>query len=133
MSSGALLAARRRGSAGSGSLFAGAHGRWWPICSEIVLRESARWLRRSLPPDYLCRAATRSDEWLAYEAAFPRRTHRLCAKASGETSHAERFFCTARQRVSRLVRKTLSFSKRFDMHELWLRIFLPHYNLQYQR
>jgi hypothetical protein len=34
--------------------------------------------------------------------------------------------------VPRLVRKTLSFSKRFAMHELWLRLFLTHYNLQFQ-
>jgi IS1 family transposase len=60
---------------------------------------------------------------------FPARTHRLCPKAAGETCHAERFFCTARQRVSRLVRKALSFSKSFDMHELWLRIFLTEHNL----
>ena len=94
--------------------------------------QSARWLRRALPPDYLCRA-TRSDFWLSYEPVFPARTHRCCAKQAGQTCHAERFFCTARQRVSRLVRKTLSFSKNFDMHELWLRIFLTHYNLQFQR
>ena len=90
--------------------------------------ESARWLRRCLPPDYLCRA-TRSDQWLSYEPVFPARTHRLCAKQDGETCHAERFFCTARQRVSRLVRKALSFSKSFQMHELWLRIFLTEHNL----
>src|SRR5438128_1701425 len=87
-------------------------------------------LEPHLPPDYLCRA-TRSDLWLSYEAVFPAHTHRLCPKQAGETSHAERFFCTARQRISRLVRKTLSFSKSFDMHELWLRLFLVHYNLQF--
>ena len=31
--------------------------------------ESARALRERIPPDYRCRA-TRSDYWLAYEAAF---------------------------------------------------------------
>ena len=95
-------------------------------------QESARWLRKCLPSDYLCRA-TRSDQWLSYEPAFPARTHRLCPKATGETAHAERFFCTARQHVSRLVRRALSFSKSFEMHELWLRVFFTSYNLNLQQ
>ncbi len=90
--------------------------------------ESARWRRECLPPGCACRAS-RSDQWLACRAAFPRRTHRLCTKKEGETAHAERSFCTARQRVARLVRKTLSFSKRFEPHELWLRVFLTKENL----
>ena len=90
--------------------------------------ESARWLRKCLPKEYACRA-TRSDQWLSYAAAFPKRTHRLCFKSEGETAHAERSFCTLRQRVARLVRKTLSFSKRFERHELWLRLALTQYNL----
>src|SRR5205085_9264432 len=35
---------------------------------------------------------------------------------------------TIRQRVSRLVRRALSFSKSLDMHELWLRIFFTEHN-----
>jgi IS1 family transposase len=90
--------------------------------------ESARWLRECLPKEYACRA-TRSDQWAPYAAAFSKHTHRLCTKKEGETTHAERFFCTARQRVARLVRRALSFSKSFDRHELWLRVFLTEYNL----
>ena len=90
--------------------------------------ESARWLRKCLPEEYVCRAS-RSDQWVAYTAAFPRRTHRLCFKREGETTHAERTFCTLRQRVARLVRKTLSFSKSDQAHELWLRVFLTEHNL----
>ncbi|NJL48662.1 MAG: IS1 family transposase, partial [Leptolyngbyaceae cyanobacterium SM2_5_2] len=49
-------------------------------------------------------------------------------KDSGKTSHIERFNCTLRQRVSRLVRKTLSFSKKLENHigAIWL--FVHHYN-----
>jgi insertion element IS1 protein InsB len=54
-------------------------------------QEGAVSLREHVPEDYR-RRATRSDFWLAYEAAFPKRTHRFCGKAQGETNHAERFF-----------------------------------------
>lgn len=94
--------------------------------------QSARWLRECLPKGYACRAS-RSDQWLAYRAAFPRRTHRLCTKKQGETAHAERSFCTLRQRVARLVRKTLSFSKCCEPQELWLRVFLTAENLRLQQ
>jgi IS1 family transposase len=94
--------------------------------------ESAFWLRRTLPPGY-ARCASRSDLWRPYGAAFPKRTHRLCTKEDGETAHVERSFGTARARVSRLVRRTLSFSKSFDMHELWLRVFLTEHNLHLQK
>ena len=70
--------------------------------------ESARALRACIPPDYRCRA-TRSDWWLAYDEVFPPRTHRSCGKGDGETCHVERWNCTLRQRLGRLVRKTLSF------------------------
>ena len=89
--------------------------------------ESARALRERIPPDYR-RRASRSDFWLAYEAAFPKRTRRLCDKAEGQTNHAERFFCTLRARLGRFVRKTLSFSKCERMHEIAIRLFVHHYN-----
>ena len=50
-------------------------------------------------------------------------------KASGETAHVERWNCTLRQRVSRYVRKTLSFSKMDRMHHLATKYFVWHYNL----
>ncbi len=90
---------------------------------------SARALRERLPPASRCRA-TRSDFWLACEEAFPGRTHRLCARAEGQTNHTERFFRTLRQRLGHFVRKTLSFSKCERMHELALRLFVHQYNQQ---
>ena len=90
--------------------------------------EGARALRERIPPDYR-RRASRSDFWLAYEEVFPKRTHRLCGKAEGETCHVERWNCTLRQRLGRFVRRTLSFSKCDRMHEIALRLFVHHYNL----
>ena len=91
--------------------------------------ESAHALRERIPLEYRCRAS-RSDFWLAYEEAFPKRTPRLCGKEEGETNHAERFFGTLRQRLGRFVRKTLSFSKCDRRHELALRLFVHQYNQQ---
>ena len=81
------------------------------------------------PTDYR-RRATRSDFWLAYEGAFPKRTHRFCAKAEGETNHAERFFGTLRSRLGRLVRRAYSFSKRIERHLDALHLFIVIHNLE---
>ena len=92
-------------------------------------QEGARSLREHVPPDYR-RRATRSDWWLAYEGAFPARTHRFCAKREGETNHAERWFGTLRARLSRLVRRTYSFSKKVECHLDAIHLFVTGYNLQ---
>jgi insertion element IS1 protein InsB len=47
-----------------------------------------------------------------------------------KTNHIERFNCTLRQRVSRLVRSALSFSKKLDHHIGAIKFFLCHYNLK---
>jgi len=46
----------------------------------------------------------------------------------GETNHLERFNNTLRQRVSRLGRKTLSFSKKHSHHLAAIWYFIHHYN-----
>jgi hypothetical protein len=57
-----------------------------------------------------------TDEWEAYAVVIPAEQHRPLKKGNGKTNHIERFNCTLRQRVSRLVRKSLSFSKSLDNH-----------------
>ncbi|MCE2983952.1 MAG: IS1 family transposase, partial [Parachlamydia sp.] len=47
---------------------------------------------------------------------------------SGKTSYIERFNCTIRQRCSRLVRKTLSFSKKIENHIGLIKMFICDYN-----
>ena len=91
--------------------------------------QSASDLRAALPKGYRQRA-TRSDQWDAYAAAFPERTHRCCTKAEGETCHVERWFGTLRARVSRLVRKAYSFSKHPENHLDAIHFFITTYNLQ---
>jgi len=70
-----------------------------------------------------------SDQWDAYGKVLPREQHRACPKKEGQTNHVERFNLTMRQSVARLVRKTLSFSKRLLPHLRALRHFLVQYNL----
>ncbi|MDM8569702.1 IS1 family transposase, partial [Thiotrichales bacterium HSG1] len=47
---------------------------------------------------------------------------------TGLTNRIERFNCTMRQRISRLVRKTLSFSKKLSNHVGAIWYFIHHYN-----
>jgi hypothetical protein len=55
--------------------------------------------------------------------------HRAISKLARKTNHVERFNCTLRQRVSRLVRATLSFSKKLSNHIGAIRYFICDYNL----
>jgi insertion element IS1 protein InsB len=81
-----------------------------------------------LPADY-ARCHSFSDKWQAYRYVFDHKRHRQVNKDAGETNHVERWFNTLRQRLGRFTRKTLSFSKRDEMHEGVLRLFLRQYNL----
>jgi IS1 family transposase len=86
-----------------------------------------RHLKHKIPPEYqgcFCYA----DEWSTYAKVFP--DHRLHQQeVKGPTNHLERFNLTLRQRLSRLIRKALSFSKSLKMHLICLRRFFLRYNL----
>ena len=73
-------------------------------------------------------AVAYTDFWRAYALVFPTPRHKSVGKESGKTNYIERFNCTMRQRVSRLVRKTLSFSKKLEnlIGAIWF--FIHHYN-----
>ena len=71
-----------------------------------------------------------SDFWKAYRAVLPDAQHQAVGKGSGLTAHIERFNNTLRQRLARLVRQTLSFSKSHHMHLVCLHRFLVRYNLE---
>lgn len=88
--------------------------------------DSCKRLWRKLPYEYL-RCHSFSDFWRAYNC-LPATTHQLVGKDTGETAHIERLNNTLRQRVSRLVRKTLSFSKKEYMLNLHIKLFAVHYN-----
>ncbi len=91
--------------------------------------ETAAWkLWDSLPPVYRQCAVAYTDFWAAYAAVFPSKRHQAVGKETGLTSYIERFNNTLRQRVSRLVRKTLSFSKSSENHVGAIWYFIHHYN-----
>ncbi|WP_414635094.1 IS1 family transposase [Beggiatoa leptomitoformis] len=88
---------------------------------------SALW--ESLPSVYRQCAVCYTDFWEAYKGVLPSKCHRAVGKETGLTNHIERFNNTLRQRVSRLVRKTLSFSKKLQNHVGAIIFFINHYNL----
>jgi len=94
---------------------------------------SAQALWNSMPPVYRQCSVIYSDHWSAYGAVLPKKRHRSVDKDSGFTSYIERFNCTLRQRVSRLVRKCLSFSKKLDNHIAAIWNFVHHYNATRRR
>src|SRR5690349_5784150 len=77
---------------------------------------TARKLWASLPAVYRQCAICYTDFWQAYAAIVPSKRHRAVGKESGQITHIERFNNTLRQRCSRLVRQTLSFSKKTANH-----------------
>ncbi len=81
-----------------------------------------------LPAVYRPCAVAYTDFWTAYAALFPTTRHRAVGKETGKTHHIERFNCTLRQRISRLVRKTLSFSKKLENHIGAIWYFVHYYN-----
>ena len=94
--------------------------------------EGAKGLSNSLPPVYRQCAICFTEFWVSYENVIPKKRHQAVGKASGETNHIERFNNTMRQRISRLVRSTLSFSKSLEKHIAAIWYFIHHYNISLQ-
>ena len=91
-------------------------------------RKSAIALWQSLPGVYRQCAVVYTDYWESYETVIPAKRHRAVGKDSDLTSYIERFNNTLRQQVSRLVRKTLSFSKKLENHVGAIWNFIHEYN-----
>ncbi len=91
-------------------------------------RTGAQALWDSLPPVYRQCAVCYTDFWSAYEKIIPGKRHRAVGKETGQTNHIERFNNTMRQRISRLVRSTLSFSKKIENHIGAIWNFIHYYN-----
>jgi IS1 family transposase/transposase-like protein len=91
-------------------------------------REGAYGLWNSMPGVYRQCAVCYTDLWSAYEKIFPWKRHRPVTKASGKTNNIEGFNSMIRQRISRLVRKTLSFSRKIENHIGAIWDFIHYYN-----
>ena len=90
---------------------------------------SAKCLWASLPAVYRQCAVAYTDFWAAYALVIPAKRHRPVGKETGHTAYIERLNCTLRQRVGRLVRKTLSFAKKLENHIGAIFFSAHHYNL----
>lgn len=66
---------------------------------------------------------------MVYEGVIPVAQRRAISKLARKTNHLERFNNTLRQRVSRLVRDTLAFSKKLANHIGAIKFFICDYNL----
>jgi len=91
-------------------------------------KAAARQLWDSLPAVYRQCAVCYTDFWVSYEGIIPSTRHKAVGKETGLTNPIDRFNKTLRQRVSRLVRKTLSFSKKLENHIGAIWYFIHHYN-----
>jgi insertion element IS1 protein InsB len=89
---------------------------------------AAQKLWESLPSVYRQCAVAYTDFGVAYGTVLPSKRHRPVGKETGKTSYIERFNNTLRQRVSRLVRKTLSFSKSLENYIGAIWYFIHDYN-----
>jgi IS1 family transposase/transposase-like protein len=92
-------------------------------------RKSASKLWAKIPVAYREQATFYTDQYGVYEGVIPAAQHRAISKKARKTNHIERFNNTLRQRVSRLVRSALSFSKKLDNHIGAIQYFICHYNL----
>ena len=92
-------------------------------------RQSAQSLWDALPCGYR-QCAKVSDYWEAYQTGIPSKCHEAVGKDSGKTSYIERLNNTFRERIARLVRKSLSFSKQVGNHIGAIWYFIGEYNRQ---
>jgi len=91
--------------------------------------ESAKQLWANLPAEYREQATFYTDQYAVYTGVIPAAQHKAITKHARKTNHIERFNNTLRQRVSRLVRDTLAFSKKLANHIGAIKYFICYYNL----
>jgi len=92
-------------------------------------RDSAKELWAKIPLLYRGQATLYTDQYDAYTGVIPPDRHKVITKKARKTNYIERFNKTLRQRVSRLVRETLSFSKKLAHHIGAIKYFIRQYNL----
>jgi insertion element IS1 protein InsB len=92
-------------------------------------RDSAKQLWAKIPAMYRERATFYTDQYAAYIGVIPAAQHKAVTKHARQTNYIERFNTTLRQRVLRLARSTLAFSKKVENHIGAIRYFICHYNL----
>lgn len=99
------------------------------ICYHIGSRgkKAAQQLWDKLPAAYKDHCTFSTDDWEAYRSVIPAHQH-IIGKA--HTHNIEGIFATFRARISRLVRKSLSFSKIWKNHVAAIGYFFWQFNLE---
>jgi insertion element IS1 protein InsB len=92
--------------------------------------DSAQALWASIPAVYQHHATFHTDQYAVYKGVIPAERHQAITKHARKTNHIERFNNTLRQRLARLVRYTLAFSKKVENHIGAIKFFICHYNLE---
>ncbi|MEK6477582.1 IS1 family transposase [Catalinimonas sp. 4WD22] len=89
--------------------------------------QGALGLLLSIPGRLLNNSLVFTDDFPSYGTVFKK--GQLQQEGKGQNTKIERINNTIRQRCSRLVRKALSFSKKWENHYLAIKYFLVDYNL----
>jgi insertion element IS1 protein InsB len=92
-------------------------------------RKSAKQVWANIPAACREQATFYTAKYAAYRGIIPVAPHRALTKKARKTNHIERFNNTLRQRVSRLVRDRLAFSKKFANHSGAIKFFICEDNL----
>jgi insertion element IS1 protein InsB len=91
--------------------------------------ESGEQLWAKLPQVYQQQATFYTDVYEVYKGVIPPTQHKAFTTKARNTNHVERFNNTLRQRIARLVRDTLSFSKTLANRISAIKFFICHDNL----
>ena len=89
---------------------------------------TARRLWDALPGRYRRHCRYFTDLWEAYVGVLPAKRHQRCPKGHGGTNIVEAVNCALRQRCGVLVRKSCSFSKSLEMHNIRIKLVIDNYN-----
>ena len=92
-------------------------------------RKSVKKLWAMIPQASRQHATFSTDQYVVSQGVMPAAQHYPMGKLARKTNHIERFNHMLRQRVSRLVRRALSFSKTLANHIGAIKYFICHYNL----
>jgi insertion element IS1 protein InsB len=95
-------------------------------------RETAKKLWNKIPDFIKKYGLFHTDDWDSYKTVITEGQH-LFTKIKKYTNHIERFNCTLRHRISRLVRQNLAFSKDLSNHIGAIKYFICDYNLKLQK
>jgi insertion element IS1 protein InsB len=119
-----------------------AHKQWLWIAMDAIPRpiiafpvgdrsaKSGKALWAKIPLVSRAQATFPTDPSAGSQGVMPAAQHRAITKNARKTNHIERFNNTLRQRVSRLVRETLSGSKKLANHIGAIKYFICHYKLE---